>query len=351
MMASAGAEHASLLLAHRSVLARRVMEEHLQRHPQLAHGHRDVWLRCEEDTSDHLRHLAAAIETQRPALFDGYVRWTADALHAYGLRIVDLKAHFRVLVEVLETEVDARLGAEVRTLVDGAFERLAPRRDEPASFLEPDHPSGRLARDYLAALLEGERSTGVAMVLDAVEQGMPIETLYLDVLQPALREVGRLWQLGRVSVAQEHLVTAATQLAMSTLYPRIAATPRDGRSVLVACIGAELHELGARMVADVFELHGWVVHFVGANTPTATLVEAARARRVEVIALSATLTAHVPRVSEVVKEARSGTDAIVLVGGRAFLGVPDLWEVTHADGTAPDAVTAVTLARELVGAA
>ena len=65
-----------------------------------------------------------------------------------------------------------------------------------------------------------------------------------------LREVGRLWQMNRLSVAQEHYVTAATQLIMSQLYPLVFRTARRDRRIVAACVGGELHELGVRMVAD-----------------------------------------------------------------------------------------------------
>ena len=342
---------AAQLLDDIESLARRVTKVHLDRSPAMVRRYPQAKARCEEDTAHHLRHLAAAFITRRPALFDGYLAWAADLLSASGMDVGHLEDHLRTIIEVAREELGPEVSAPLIELLDGALERLEPARVEPPSLLRTDEPNGRLARDYLTTLLEGERSTGIAAVLQAVEEGLDIETLYLEVLQPALREVGRLWQLGRISVAQEHLVTAATQVAMSTLYPRIAGGPRTGPGVLVASIGGELHEIGARMLADVFELRGWTSHFVGANTPTATVVELARSRRVEVVALSATLSAHVPEVTEVVRQLRAATDAVVLVGGRAFLQLPDLWEATDADGTASDAIGAVELATELVQAA
>lgn len=95
-----------------------------------------------------------------------------------------------------------------------------------------------------------------------------MKSIYLEVLQPVQREIGNLWQTNEVSVAQEHYCTAATQLIMGRLYPYLHLAPRNGKRVVVACVGGELHEVGARMVADILEMEGWDSYYLGANTPT-----------------------------------------------------------------------------------
>ncbi|MFP5310662.1 MAG: ATP-binding protein [Actinomycetes bacterium] len=209
----------------------------------------------------------------------------------------------------------------------------------------------QLADAYLAALLKGERRRAMELVDAAVEGGLDVEALYLDVFQPALREVGRLWACGQASVAQEHVVTSATQVAMARMYPRIVATPRNGARVVVAAIGGERHEIGARMVADLFELHGWEAQFLGANTPTGSVVEAVLAHEADLLALSATRTEAVSDVREVIAVVRDAGDVPVLVGGRPFAMYPDLWRSVGADATAPDARSAIAIGARLAGLA
>lgn len=79
------------------------------------------------------------------------------------------------------------------------------------------------------ALLGGYRRAAGQLVFDAAERGEPVCELYLHVFQPALREIGRLWQLNKIGVAQEHFCNAATQIVMSQLVPRSSAAERRGR--------------------------------------------------------------------------------------------------------------------------
>ena len=86
--------------------------------------------------------------------------------------------------------------------------------------------------------------------------GIGVQTLYLEVLQPAQIELGRLWELGLLAVADEHLGSQVTQMAMSVLYPYVHRDESSGLSMIAACVDGELHEIGVRMVADFFEMAG-----------------------------------------------------------------------------------------------
>ena len=68
-----------------------------------------------------------------------------------------------------------------------------------------------------------------------------------------MRRIGELWHKGKITVDIEHYCTSVTQTAMAQLYPLIFEAKRKNKSILCACPGTELHEMGARMVADIFE--------------------------------------------------------------------------------------------------
>ena len=195
---------------------------------------------------------------------------------------------------------------------------------------------------YLAAIQAGSRRDALAVVDDAVRGGMDARTLYLQVFQPAMHEIGRLWQENRITVADEHLATAITQLAMARLYEELFGDRADAGPLLVAaCAEDERHELGLRMICDLLELDGWDTVFLGASVPVEDLVEMVKERRPEVVALSASITPHLARVREAVqaiREAMPEDAPVIAIGGRAFAGDAALAERMGADLTAKDAV-------------
>jgi MerR family transcriptional regulator, light-induced transcriptional regulator len=220
----------------------------------------------------------------------------------------------------------------------------AGREDAP---LDGHGPYDDVARTYLEDLLAGRRADAFRRVQQLAEQDVPLATIYLEVFEPVLRETGRRWQHNLISVAQEHYVTAATQLAMSQFYPQIFRTPRIGRAIVAACVGGEQHEVGLRMVADLFELAGWDSYFLGADAPSRTVAEFAVQRGADLVAISATLPSHRDEVSRMVAVLRNTTPIPVLVGGRLFQLQPDLWRTIGADATAQTAAEAVEIGTRL----
>ncbi len=219
------------------------------------------------------------------------------------------------------------------------------------SYLAAEAPMADLARAYLAALLRGERRAAAEVIHSAIAQGIGVREIYLEVFQKSLYEIGRLWQLNDVSVAQEHFCTAATQLIMSQLYPHIFAEQRKNRRIVATCVGGDLHEIGVRMVADFLELDGWDTYYLGANAPTNDVVAALVERNADVLGVSATMRMHLGTIEKLVLAVHAHPacrHVKILVGGQPFNAQPELGARVGADGVAPDAARAVAVANSLV---
>lgn len=301
------------------------------------------------DVGYHLSYLAEALEADDPALFNEYLAW-AKALFA-GLNFSDemLTNTLQTVRSVLAESVAEDVRPAVLDMVDGGIQSLAQAPTVPASFLDGDEVLDELAREYLNALLAGDRQRASQMVLGAVNGGATVKSIYSRVFERTQREIGRLWQMNRISVAQEHFCTAATQMIMSQLYPYIFTGERKGRRMVTACVGGELHEIGARMVADFFEMEGWDTYFLGANTPQPSIVQAVLEHKADLLAISATMTFHVSHVSELIQAMRQDNPKIhILVGGYPFNLSDRLWQTVGADGYARDAASALLEAERLL---
>ena len=227
---------------------------------------------------------------------------------------------------------------------------LLNHEDEMAQNLgRQDLPLTDLAAAYLDLLLSGNRQQAVDLIQNRVQQDVSIKDLYLYVFQRIQLEIGRLWENNQISVAQEHYCSAATQLIMSLLYPRILNSSPRKPSIVSTCVGDELHEIGIRMVTDFFEMEGWKTYYLGANAPAKTILAALKEREADILAISATITYHIPQVQELIREVHGSDSAAtkILVGGRPFLLAPNLWHQLGADAFAADAQQAVEVAATL----
>lgn len=309
--------------------------------------------KCLQDAEYHLSYLAQAVAADEPILFAEYLRWSRSMLHSRGIGADDLASHLRAMRDMLRRHLAPEIFEQAERHLDQGLAALAAGDGHDGTFLGAAGPLGDLAREYLDRLLEGDRHGASQRVLDAVENGQGVRDIYLEVFQPVQREIGRLWQTNRISVAEEHYCSAATQLVMSRLYPRIFGSSGKapvGRMVAVAVAG-ELHEIGVRMVADIFELEGWATYYLGANTPPAGVVQTLIQRQAQVACISVTMTFNLPAAQALIAAIRAAPGCAgvrILIGGYPLNLAPELWRKIGADAWAGDATEAAAVARRLL---
>jgi len=303
------------------------------------------------ETAYNLESFISAFEVASPELFEHYLQWLKQVLTAFGNSEDDLADHMAIMRQVLIDSSPQSAREAIDNYFGSALDAMQSASLTSSSFINGETAHEVLARDYLANLLNFHQDRAVAAILDAVETGTPVGDVYLDVIQPVQHEIGRLWQENDISVAQEHYATAATQLVMAMLYPHILTSERKDLRVVATCVGAETHQLGLRIVGDFFEMAGWDTYYLGVNTPVDAIFKTLIKQQAHVLAISTTMTWHVPVIKETIEGLRSNEavkDTIIMVGGFPFNLVPGLWEQVGADGYAADAREAVRVAEALV---
>jgi methanogenic corrinoid protein MtbC1 len=195
--------------------------------------------------------------------------------------------------------------------------------------------------DFLEALEREDRAACVEMALHRLEMGhTDVLSLYREVLAPALNEWQRDEADADICVWREHVRTSIVRTVVEAAYPYVVkeAARRDlakgkGARVAVLCPPDELHELGARMVADFFTLAGFETTFVGASTPIDDLVAALGHIRPRYVAISVTSPYNLIALRKTIERIRGrvpeGTK--VIVGGRAVAHDPELAKRIGAD--------------------
>lgn len=203
-----------------------------------------------------------------------------------------------------------------------------------------------VADEFLAAQLAGDRMAALRLALAELDCGRSAEEIHLSVVAACQREIGRLWQENRISIAEEHLATAISQVVLAHVFTRFDRTPRLGKTVLVACVEGELHDMAARIASDLLEAGGFTVSFLGANVPTKDLVLQLLKARPDALALSVTMTFHLSAVRLAVAKVREamGHAFPIILGGDAVVASPNVVEdpnVHHSGGSARSLVSLV----------
>ncbi len=174
-------------------------------------------------------------------------------------------------------------------------------------------------KDYIQNLLKGDRASCARIVQDFLDRDIPLMDLYLGLFQRSLYEVGHLWEINKISVAVEHMATAITESLLTLAYPRIFAAEHKGKKAVVSCLINEYHQIGGKMVADIFELNGWDGYFLGANTPIADLQTMIKQKQPDIVALSVSIYFNFNSLYNTLETIRKTFPELkIIVGGQAF---------------------------------
>ncbi|WP_053226844.1 cobalamin B12-binding domain-containing protein [Solirubrobacter soli] len=170
----------------------------------------------------------------------------------------------------------------------------------------------------LAALLARDSARARTAVETALQEGVPIPDIYLEMLEPALREVGHRWAMGALNIAEEHYATAVAQSILDGLSRRMTRAPKDGRLAVVSGTPDELHAVGLRMVADFLEADGWEVILLGPGAPAHDIAALVESEQPDLVALSTATAGVIEGVVEVLRSLHAIEPRPCIVAGGQF---------------------------------
>lgn len=174
-------------------------------------------------------------------------------------------------------------------------------------------------KNFVQNLLEGDRQKCSAFAHKFLASGHSVMDLYENVFKPALYEIGRLWEINQISVATEHLATAITEGILNELFEQIISEQKNSQRVVVAGVENEHHQVGMKMVADVFEMKGWESFFLGTGIPVAELIRFIRQVKPDLVAISLSVYFNFANVLKMLEELRRVFPNLqIIFGGQAF---------------------------------
>jgi corrinoid protein of di/trimethylamine methyltransferase len=209
--------------------------------------------------------------------------------------------------------------------------------------------------DKLAqAVIDGEPEDAEEWAKKALEQGLdPLDCINKG-LSPGIDRVGELFATGDYFLPDLIIGGDAMKAALNILEPAL--TGGQEREVLgqvvLGTVEGDLHEIGKTLVGTMLTANGFLVTDIGVDKTAAEFVTAIKESGATLVGASALLTTtmlHQKEVIEALKEAGLRDQVKVMVGGAP---ITESWaEEIGADGYADDAITAVAVAKKLVGAA
>jgi 5-methyltetrahydrofolate--homocysteine methyltransferase len=203
------------------------------------------------------------------------------------------------------------------------------------------------------SILEGDNKASPVHVQAALDSGLDPARILSEGMIAAMAEVGRLFEEGEYYVPEMLIAARAMQAGLAVLKPHlVSANIQPIGKVVAGTVKGDLHDIGKNLVCMMLEGSGFEIVDLGTDVAAERFVEAARQPGVKVVALSALLTTTMTQMQttiQALEQAGVRQQVKVIVGGAPVTEA--FARQVGADGYAPDASRAVSLARTLCEAA
>jgi corrinoid protein of di/trimethylamine methyltransferase len=205
------------------------------------------------------------------------------------------------------------------------------------------------------SIIDGDADAATALAKQAVESGLdPLEAISKGFVV-GVNTVGDAFARGDAFLPELVMAGEAMKAAVAALEPEMAkrGTARQilGKVVL-ATVEGDIHEIGKTLVGTMLSASGFEVHDLGVDVPAAKILAKAKEVGADIVGLSALLTTTMVKQKEVIEEMDKlglRNKIKVMVGGAPV--TRDWVQKIEADGYSEDAIGAVAIAKQLVGAA
>ncbi len=203
------------------------------------------------------------------------------------------------------------------------------------------------------AAISPEEGAALSLIESLRARGLPLEAVYLDLLAPAARRLGEMWEEDTTDFSNVTLGLWRLHGVLRSLGPTFwQAPPRRPRTsrVLLAPVPGAQHNFGLMMVADFFRRAGWSVTCEPRST-LAGLSDLVRHEWFAVIGLSLGTELHLDELGSCIRAIRRHSrncNLGVMVGGPVVNERPELVQLVGADATARDGWQAVLQAQGML---
>ncbi len=198
------------------------------------------------------------------------------------------------------------------------------------------------------ALIRGDRNTVVELTSKALNEGVSAHEILNEGLIAGMNVVGERFKKNEVYVPEVLIAARAFKGGQEILAPRLKDSGvKPVATVVLGTVKGDLHDIGKNLVGMMLEGGGLRVVDVGTDAAPEKFVSAAKDSKAQIVAMSALLTTTMPQMSEVIKAIKDARLKVrTMIGGAPV--TQSYADEIGADGYAPDAASAVDLARELI---
>ncbi len=197
-------------------------------------------------------------------------------------------------------------------------------------------------------IIKGDQAAAVSITKEALAEGMAPKSILDEGLIAGMDVVGARFKKNEMYIPEVLIAARAMKMAMEVLEPELVKAGVEPLGKLaIGTVQGDLHDIGKNLVAMMLKGAGFEVIDLGVDVKPEKFLEKVKESGVNLVGLSALLTTTMPGMEKTIKFLKdSGLDVKVMIGGAPV--TQEYADKIGANGYAPDAASAVDLAKKLV---
>ena len=173
--------------------------------------------------------------------------------------------------------------------------------------------------DFFNALTQGDKHRCKEIFVSLAGSGTDIKDIYTNLIQKSLYKIGKMWEEGKISIAEEHMATKISEYLVDISTQYYKPVTSCGKTAIITGIDKDFHDIGARMVTNIFELHGWNSFFLGGNTPKKEVLALIESSKPDILGITYSLYINFIRFVELLEAIKAEFPGQrILIGGQGL---------------------------------
>lgn len=205
-------------------------------------------------------------------------------------------------------------------------------------------------KEFESAVIKYQKEQAFSICQHYLSENSPFEFIN-DILAVTLENVGRLWEVGEISLSQVYLSSKICEEIVDDLFSTVV-NPSDHPFRIAIVTLEDHHVLGKRIVSSMVRSRGFNLIDYGHGIEANKVIELVEGNGIDILLISVLMypsALKVKLITDAFKERNIKTK--VIVGGAPFLFDRSLWERVGADRMGSNGAEGIQIITEMVGEA
>lgn len=288
---------------------------------------------------NHIYFMKEAIDTKNSQLILNQLIWEIKSYTKMGVKDEFFIKVLEYFILTLENRLENSYSelAAIYKYILSIFNFLL-NESKKKTIIKKQNVYKDVIDELTSSMLEPSITKAILISNNFIKEKSDIKLFWEEIILPVMYNIGNKWSNGEITVGQEHTATSICQRVMSMHYDKILSTCSPKKSVIVAISPKELHQVGARMLADILELNNINVHFLDSNLTAEKISTIIDNESIKDIIISTTLVSNIEATNKLISKLKDkySNKIRVYVGGQAYSSNKQLIKNTNVDVYAPN---------------